>query len=178
MEFEAFRFVLESEIGWASFRFISAMVREGKRNLNVGASILYPNHMKNRAPNLPAKSFKTFFLAWEPIFLSSESRTIYKILQSYEFSLKTVCGASQTSKIQLFTWFFTHFLDPNFLRYGQDLYQAHTGHSRVSSLPIGLLYLQHPPSNFALQNFFEIFVRYSQSLYKAQIRKSWHHPSL
>ena len=59
-----------------------------------------------------------------------------------------------------------HFLDPNFLRYGQDLYQAHTSPSRVSSLPIGLLYLQHPLPNLALQNFFEIFVRYSQSLYK------------
>ena len=74
--------------------------------------------------------------------------------------------------------FYMIFLDPNFLRYGQDLYRAHTGHSWVSSLPIGLLYFHHPLPTLALQNFFEIFVRYSQSLYKTQIRKSWHHPSL
>ena len=29
----------------------------------MGASILYPNHMKNRAPNLPAKYFKTMFFS-------------------------------------------------------------------------------------------------------------------
>ena len=67
---------------------------------------------------------------------------------------------------------FSRIFSTPILRYGQDLYQAHIGHSRVSSLPIGLLYLQHPLPNLALQNFFEIFVRYSQSLYKPYIRDS------
>ena len=40
------------------------------KKLHMGASILYPNPMRNRAPNLLAKSFKTIFLAQEPIFLS------------------------------------------------------------------------------------------------------------
>ena len=47
----------------------------------MGAFILYPNHMKNRAPNLPAKSFKTNFSAWQPICLTSESNFFNKILQ-------------------------------------------------------------------------------------------------
>ena len=47
----------------------------------MGASILYPNHMKNRAPNLPAKSFKTIFSAWQLIFLTSESNFSCKILK-------------------------------------------------------------------------------------------------
>ena len=42
---------------------------------------MYPTHMKNRAPNLPAKSFKTIFSAWQPIFLTSESNFFNKILQ-------------------------------------------------------------------------------------------------
>ena len=51
------------------------------RHPYLGASILYPNHVKNRGPNLPAKSFKTIFSTWQPIFLSSESNFFNKILQ-------------------------------------------------------------------------------------------------
>ena len=107
-----------------------------------------------------------FFSTQEPIFLSSDSETIYFFLNLYQFSAKTVCGASQTSNIQLFTRFFTHSLDPNSLRSVHSLYQAHTSHSRLSSITIGPLYLQRPLPIFALQNSSSIFVRYSQSLYK------------
>ena len=77
---------------------------------------MYPNHMKDRAPNLPAKSFITNFLAWEPIFLRSEPAFLYKSLLPCKFSAKTVHGASQTSKIRHFTRFFTHFCDPDSLK--------------------------------------------------------------
>ena len=137
---------------------------------------MYPTPPKNRVPNLPAKSFKMNFSTCKPIFLRLDRETIYKILLPCKFSAKTVCGASQTSKIQLFSRFFTHFRDPNFLLYCQNLYQSHTSHSRLSSLSIGLLYLQHPPPILALQNFFEIFLRYSQSLYKTHIRETLFSP--
>ena len=133
---------------------------------------MYPNHMKNRAPNLPAKSFKTIFSAWQPIFLTSESNFFNEILQFPLGFAQNGSWSVPNKQNPSFTLFFTHFLDPNFLRYGQDLYQAHTGHSRVSSLPIGLLYLQHPLPNLALQDFFEIFLRYSQSLYKTHTRET------
>ena len=138
----------------------------------MGASILYPNHMKNPVPNLPAKSFITNFLAWEPIFLRSESAFLYKNLLPCKFSAKTVHGASQTSKIRHFTRFFTHFRDPDPLRIGQSLYPAHIHHSQLSSIAIGPLYLQHAPPTSLSPNFFEIFSRYSQSLYKTHTREN------
>ena len=132
----------------------------------MGASILYGNHMKNRAPNLPAKSFITNFLAWEPIFLRSESGFLYKNLLPCKFSAKTVHGASQTSKIRHFTRFFTHFCDPDSLRFGQSLYLAHTCHSWLSSITIGPLYLQHAHPTSLSQNFIKILSRHSYFLCK------------
>ena len=76
----------------------------------------------------------------------------------------------QAKSVILLT-FLTHFRDPNFPRYCQDLYQGHTSHSRLSSLSMGLLYLLHPLPILALQNFFEFFW-YSQSLYKTHIRET------
>ena len=75
-------------------------------------------------------------------------------------------------KIRLFTRVFTHFCDPVSLRYGQSLYLAHIHHSRVSSLSIGPLYLQHPHPTSLSKNFFKIFLRYSQSLYKTHTRET------
>ena len=138
----------------------------------MGASILYPRHMKNPVPNLPAKSSVLAVLAWEPIFLSSESAFLYKNLLPCKFSAKTVHGASQTSKIRHFTRFFMHFRDPDSLRIGQSLYLAHIHHSQLSSIAIGPLYLQHAPPTSLSPNFFEIFSRCSQSLYKTHIRDS------
>ena len=128
--------------------------------------------MKNPVPNLPAKSSVLAVLAWEPIFLSSESAFLYKNLLPCKFSAKTVHGASQTSKIRHFTRFFTHFRDPDSLRIGQSLYLAHIHHSQLSSIAIGPLYLQHAPPTSLSPNFFEIFSRYSQSLYKTHTRET------
>ena len=55
---------------------------------------------------------------------------------------------------------FIKIIDPNFLQYGQSLYQAHIGHSWVSSIAIGPLYLQraHPtsPSQKIMKTYFGI----------------------
>ena len=75
-----------------------------------------------------------------------------------KFLAQKLCWASETSKIQLFTRFFTHFLGPICLRYSQGLYQGHTSPSRASSSTIGLLYLQNPPFYFGQTNFVQNFL--------------------
>ena len=148
----------------------------------MGASILYPtprkiwkNMKSDFWPDLTG--FGSFNLLLTSGTIKIESG-IVDLLGIFWFPASGDFSRPDSCKIRIFPRVFTHFLDPNFLRYGQDLYQAHTSPSRASSLPIGLLYLQHPLPIFALQNFFEIFLRYSQSLYKTHIRKSCSHPSL
>ena len=142
----------------------------------MGAFILYPHraeNMKKIGSELTGKFLQNDFFHLGTYFseLGIEFYIQHLAISTRFRSKRSVERPKQAKSIILLD-FSRIFSTQNFLRYGQDLYQAHTGHSQVSSLPIGLLYLQHPLSNLALQNFFEIFVRYSQSLYKPYIRDS------
>ena len=74
-----------------------------------------------------------------------------------EFAIKNcVDSNNQTSKMifldpirarkPVFIDFSRKKIDPNFLRSGQSLLKRHNHPSSLSSLPIGLLHIQHVPS--------------------------------
>ena len=137
----------------------------------MGASILFAI-WKNWAPNLPAKSFKTNFLAWEPIFLRSESAFFYYFLKSEPIFAQngpwSVPNKQNPSFYSIFHAFSRSRFSPDWPVPIPGPYMPFLAiiHRYRPSIPPTC------SSNFALPNFFEIFSRYSQSLYKTHTRET------
>ena len=151
---------------------IDLRIPHADRSADLGASILYPKHMKNPVPNLPAKSSVLAVLAWEPIFLRSESSFLYKILNSEPIFAQNGPWSVPNKQNPSFYSIFHAFSRS---RFSPDWPVPIPGPYPPFPAIIHRYRPSIPPtcsSNFALPKFHRIFSRHSQSLYKTHTRET------